>query len=92
MTYSKFSASCAWSPELCRKHCGYQDKWVVGLVLPQKKTGAHSPAKKFRYLVKRLAASDHLPEYHLRFAKDQLTAYPRTQKGGLRAVKDLMSA
>ncbi len=78
--------------ELCRKHCGHQDKWTVGLELLHKKSGSLSPLKKFRLNIKRLAQSNHLPDYWMRYnrAGDKLTAYPQTSKGGLRQIKDVL--
>ncbi len=76
--------------ELCRKHCGQQDKWHIALGTLHKKSGSASPVKMFRHYVKRLVQSDHLPEYHLVFKNDKLTVYPRTHKGGLRELKDVL--
>jgi plasmid replication initiation protein len=76
--------------ELCRKHCGYQEKWSITLELLQGKSGSFSPLWRFRKLVTRLATEDHLPEYHLKFAHNKLTAYPKTHKGGLRELKDTL--
>jgi len=56
--------------ELARKHCGQQQKWKISLKLLLKKSGSQSPTKKFRYLIKNLAANDHLPDYSVRFDVD----------------------
>jgi plasmid replication initiation protein len=78
--------------ELCRKHCGHQDTWSIYIPLLYKKSGAISPVKRFRQLIKQLTQSDHLPEYWLRYTQssDKLTVYPRTHKGGLRQLKDIL--
>ena len=78
--------------ELCRKHCGHQDTWSVHIPLLYKKSGAISPMKRFRQLIKRLTLSDHLPEYRLKYNQnsDKVTVYPRTHKGGLRELKDVL--
>jgi plasmid replication initiation protein len=78
--------------ELCRKHCGHQDTWSVHVPLLYKKSGAISPIKRFRQLIKRLTLSDHLPEYRLKYnqGNDKVTVYPRTHKGGLRELKDVL--
>jgi hypothetical protein len=59
---------------------------------PYKKSGAISPMKRFRQLIKRLTLSDHLPEYRLKYSQgsDKVTVYPRTHKGGLRELKDVL--
>lgn len=49
--------------EIARKHCGRQKEWSIGLELLRKKMGATSPMKKFRFFMKELADSDHLPDY-----------------------------
>jgi plasmid replication initiation protein len=78
--------------ELCRKHCGNQDTWSIHLPLLYKKAGARSELKLFRFAIRKLVQSDHLPEYWLRYTQssDKLTVYPRTHKGGLRQLKDIL--
>ena len=78
--------------ELCRKHCGHQERWVIGIDLLYKKSGALTPLRNFRGTIKKLAESNHLPEYWLRFDRtdDQLAVYPRSNKGGLRQLKDVL--
>jgi plasmid replication initiation protein len=77
--------------ELCRKHCGNQATWSIGLELLYKKSGARSPMRNFRGAIKKLAASNHLPEYRLKFGNDLLTVYGRTHKGGMREFKDALA-
>lgn len=49
--------------ELARKHCGQQAEWKISLEKLLKKSGSQSPMKRFRQMIKELAASDHLPGY-----------------------------
>lgn len=77
--------------ELCRKHCGNQASWSIGLELLYKKSGARSPIRNFRGTIKKLAESNHLPEYRLKFARDKLTAYSRTHKGGMKELRDTLA-
>lgn len=65
--------------ELCRKHCGKQPKWEIGLKLLHKKTGATAAIRKFRATVKDIAESDHMPDYNIEFDadRDMLIARPR---------------
>ncbi len=49
--------------EIARKHCGHNKEWKVGLELLHKKMGVTSPFKKFRFFIKKLTNSDHLPSY-----------------------------
>jgi plasmid replication initiation protein len=76
--------------ELCRKHCGNQATWSISLELLYKKSGARSPLRNFRIAVRKLAQSNHLPEYRLKFAADKLTVYSRTHKGGIKEFRDVI--
>ena len=49
--------------ELARKHCGQQRQWRCGIGTLHKKSGSKSPLKHFRYLLKDIAETDHLPDY-----------------------------
>ncbi len=51
--------------ELARKHCGRQAQWRVALPILLKKTGSQSPMKRFRQMIRHLAAHDHLPDYRV---------------------------
>lgn len=53
--------------EIARKHCGYQQSWVISLELLHKKSGSLSPMKRFKQLIKELAEFDHLPHYSVEF-------------------------
>jgi len=79
--------------ELCRKHCGHQPTWSIGLDLLYKKSGSRAPFRNFRIAIKKLADSNHLPDYRLRFnaEEDKLTVYLRSHKRGLRELKDVLS-
>ena len=53
--------------ELGRKHCGQQTSWKCSVEILHKKSGSKSPRKHFRYLLKEIAKTDHLPDYMLTF-------------------------
>jgi plasmid replication initiation protein len=78
--------------ELCRKHCGNQPAWSISLDLLYKKSGSSSTKRLFRSFIKKLAESNHLPDYRLRFdpEEDILTVYLRSHRGGLREFKDVL--
>lgn len=61
--------------EIGRKHCGRQTSWRIGLAKLHLKSGARGAIRNFRVAVKRLATSDHLPDYHVEFDQeaDQVT-------------------
>lgn len=61
--------------ELARKHCGDQDEWRVSLELLHKKTGASSHLREFRAMVRELAEQDHLPDYQMAFADDDMVIF-----------------
>ena len=48
--------------------------------------------QQLRIAIKKLAESNHLPDYRLRFISedDKLTVYLRSHKGGLRELKDVL--
>jgi plasmid replication initiation protein len=79
--------------ELCRKHCGTQPTWSIGLELLYKKSGSKEPLRNFRIAIRKLTESNHLPDYRLRFnaEEDKLTVYLRSHKGGLRELKDVLN-
>jgi plasmid replication initiation protein len=68
--------------ELARKHCGQQPKWVVSLELLHKKSGSIGPLKRFREMVKKIAASDLLPDYRAKYdgEADQVIFYTKDAK------------
>ena len=51
--------------ELARKHCGQQRQWRCGIGILHKKSGSKSPLKHFRYLLKDIAETNHLPDYEI---------------------------
>ena len=52
--------------ELARKHCGRQSEWQVSMAVLHKKSGAASPLRVFRKMIRDMAAQNHLPDYALR--------------------------
>jgi plasmid replication initiation protein len=66
--------------EICRKHCGKQEKFQIGLENLHKKTGATAALRNFRIDVRNIIESDHLPDYQINFdedKKDLLVVRPR---------------
>lgn len=62
--------------ELARKHCGQQRRWRIGLKKLLLKSGSRSAEKRFRQMVRELAAQDHLPDYHVRYeAEGDIVAF-----------------
>lgn len=71
--------------ELARKHCGQQTSWKVSLGVLFKKSGSQGTDRRFRFAVKELAASDHLPDYMVEFdhESDMVTF---TNRGTMKAA------
>lgn len=53
--------------ELCAKHCGNQQKWLVSLTVLHQKSGSTANIREFRRAVKSLADSHQLPDYSLTY-------------------------
>ena len=51
--------------ELARKHCGSQSSWEISMANLLKKTGAKSGVRDIRRIVRKIAVSDHLPDYYI---------------------------
>ncbi len=79
--------------ELARKHCGAKREWSCSVALLLKKSGSKSPMKQFRYLLKETAATDHLPDYAIRFdeERDQVTFVNRETMNRAAALPDWVS-
>jgi plasmid replication initiation protein len=74
--------------ELARKHCGKQPQWEIMLENLKDKCGALSPLKKFRFQLKQIIETDHVPDYQIALDdKDKVTFTNRYW-----AVKQLASA
>lgn len=56
--------------ELARKHCGQQKVWRISLAKLLLKTGSQSPEKRFRQMIRLLAANDHLPDYQVAYEEE----------------------
>jgi plasmid replication initiation protein len=60
--------------ELARKHCGKQPQWEIMLENLKNKCGALSPLKKFRFQLRQIIETDHLPDYRIALDdKDKVT-------------------
>jgi len=51
--------------EIARKHCGAQFEWKIGLDLLRKKCGTADTLRKFRFNLRELMESNHLPDYEV---------------------------
>lgn len=53
--------------ELCRKHCGNQSVWQIGLENLWEKFGVRSPLREFRRKVKDIIIKQSIPDYCLEY-------------------------
>ena len=67
--------------EICRKHCGDQRRWQIGLAKLQAKTGSNAPLKRFRLNLRQIIAEDDTPFYRLELTENDLVIVrPREAK------------
>lgn len=58
--------------EIARKHCGQKQEWKLSLKNLLKKSGAQSPTKVFKQMLKGLEANNHLPDYEVRLENEMV--------------------
>lgn len=51
--------------EIARKHCGYQEKFLLSLELLHLKTGSSSNKREFKRMIKKLSEKNDLPDYSI---------------------------
>ncbi|MEK0085308.1 replication initiator protein A [Benzoatithermus flavus] len=51
--------------ELARKHCGYQDRWMIALPRLIEKCGSVLEPRFFKLQLRRVVEEDALPDYHI---------------------------
>ena len=56
--------------ELARKHCGNQTVWKIKLENLKEKLGVTSQLKLFRFNIKKITETNHLPEYNILMEDD----------------------
>lgn len=66
--------------EIARKHCGAQMEWKIGLELLRHKCGTTDTVRKFRFNVRALAESNHLPDYEVTIDERDMVHF-RSRKG-----------
>ncbi|SFE71841.1 replication initiator protein A [Roseivivax sediminis] len=63
--------------ELARKHCGRQASWRVSVEVLLKKSGSAAPRRVFRANLRKMIASDHLPDYAMAEEEGDLVRFTR---------------
>lgn len=64
--------------EIARKFCGKSQKWQIGLVKLQERTGSNAPIKRFRHNLREIIKEDNTPFYRFELTdKDLVIVRPR---------------
>ncbi|MCC7336543.1 MAG: replication initiator protein A [Pirellulaceae bacterium] len=74
--------------ELARKHCGQQHSWKISIKHLLKKSGTRSPEKRFRQMMRELAAGNHLPDYTLQLNDDDMVEFTNRRTMILPVIAD----
>ena len=77
--------------ELARKHCGNQTAWKIKLDNLKVKLGTTSEMKLLRFNIKKIAETNHLPEYNISMDDDVVMftrkSAPKEHKAPIRSPK-----
>lgn len=75
--------------ELARSHCGYQERFVIGLEKLRRKVGSEDTLAKFKHQLTKIAQEDQLPEYSIELAFDpkQPSLIDTNQAGAPRRIR-----
>lgn len=66
--------------EIARKHCGPKQEWRVALDKLKDKTGSTSTLPKFRFLIRKIEKTNHLPDYSLKFHEEDVVVFENKNK------------
>ena len=61
--------------EIARKHCGRSPEWKIGLDKLKDKTGSMSSLVKFRFIIRKLIETNHLPDYTLSLLTNDIVIF-----------------
>ena len=61
--------------EIARKHCGRSEEWKIGLDKLKEKTGSTSSLPKFRYFIKQIEKTNHLPDYTIFLSNNDIVHF-----------------
>jgi len=75
--------------ELCRKHCGTQATWSIGLDLLHKKSGSRAARKVFASKLKTVIARNQLPDYRLKLKGEKLLVFYSPAGGDVDEIMDI---
>lgn len=75
--------------EIARKHCGHNPEWSIKLASLKEKTGSTGNLIKFRYIMRKMAATDHLPDYHIAVADNDVVTITQRKDTPLLDLLDM---
>ncbi len=61
--------------EIARKHCGKQVEWKIGLENLRRKTGSTGTLPKFRFLIRQIEQTNHLPDYGIQLLSNDVVLF-----------------
>ncbi len=72
--------------ELARRHCGSQDHCRIGLDTLLKKVGSSMLERRFRFAIRKMVETDHLPDYHIALDSQDNITFTRKKMSGVGAL------
>ena len=66
--------------EIARKHCGHSSSWKIRLKNLKEKTDSSSTLNKFRYFIKEIEKTNHIPDYNIVFADNDIVIFHKRNK------------
>jgi plasmid replication initiation protein len=67
--------------EIARKHCGKQDEWKISLEMLYSKVGSTAPLRKFRFFIREIVETNHLPDYTIALTDDDMVVFGNRNEG-----------
>lgn len=75
--------------EIARKHCGKNQEWKITLENLKNKTGATSPLNKFRFIIRQLIKTNHLPDYTVFLSEEDIVIFKPRESAFLTNMDDI---
>jgi plasmid replication initiation protein len=65
--------------ELCRKHCGKQKGWQIGIDKLHLKSGSQSTVRRFKQSIKKICKDNNIPDYKVSLDDNLFIAQPKVK-------------
>jgi len=66
--------------EIARKYCGKQEQWQISLKKLKERTGSTSHLDKFRFFIREVAKSEHLPDYQIEISSEDIVTFKQEKE------------